>query len=118
MRLAFWSSCGIFLLSSLAGAQPQKVDIAKELASISSVDVYGMKGAKNKKTKLSALAKLKEYEISREWTQCVKAAPAVLKAQKELQGWVALTWVRCLQQEAKKKNDPMTLELPLNTLAL
>lgn len=89
----------------MAQAQTQKIDLRKDLP-VSEV-----------MRKKSPLAMLKDHEVHLKWSECVKLAPSVFASQKEVRGWVTQTWLHCLDQEQKKKSDPLILEKPLNTIA-
>ncbi len=75
----------------------QKVDLEKDLKSTGFVNLYESESVK-KAGKLSPLAQLKSFEIQLKWGQCADLAPKVFTAQKEVRGWVALTWLHCLGQ--------------------
>lgn len=106
----------LFFCSILAGAQTEKVDLRTDLRSIQVTDFFQSTGAK-KKRKLNSLERLKDQEIRLEWTECAASAPAVFASQKEVRGWVALSWLHCLEQEQKKKSNPLILEKPLTAIA-
>lgn len=82
-------------------AQVLKVDLNKEPSSMGVV------------AKRSPLSQLKDYENHLKWSDCVKLAPTVFASQKELRGWVGLTWLHCLEQAQKKKSDLGAVEKPL-----
>src|SRR5438445_9609584 len=88
--------------ASMAQAAPstsvvQKVDLEKDLKSSGFVNLYENESVK-KAGKLSPLAQLKSFEIQLKWNQCAELAPKVLASQKDVRGWVALTWLHCLAQ--------------------
>ncbi|MGZ3783979.1 MAG: lytic transglycosylase domain-containing protein [Bdellovibrio sp.] len=70
--------------------------------------------AKNKK--LPLLSQLKDFELHSQWNECVKLAPQVFQKQKEVRGWVALSWLRCLEQEQKKKDSTEAIERAFTAL--
>lgn len=82
---------------SLSTPGVQKVDLEKDLKPSGFVNLYENETIK-KTEKLSPLAQLKSFEIQLKWNQCSELAPKVFNSQKEVQGWVALTWLHCLAQ--------------------
>ncbi len=105
----------MLILASPIYAQVEKVDLKKDLPSAGVVDLYQAMTPKSS-AKLSPLSKLKDYELHLKWSECVGLAPKVFAAQKELRGWVAQTWMHCLEQEQKKKSNAAAIEKALNTL--
>ncbi|MBV2168975.1 MAG: lytic transglycosylase domain-containing protein [Bdellovibrio sp.] len=103
------------VLTSPVQAQVEKVDLKKDLSSVGVVDLYQAASSK-KNLKLSPLSQLKDYELHLKWSECVNLAPKVFAAQKELRGWVAQTWMHCLEQEQKKKPNNAAIEKALATL--
>lgn len=119
MKRGFFVLMGLAALGTFVGiealAQVQKIDLKKDLSSVGVVDLYqSSPGKKNKK--LSPLSQLKDYEIHLKWSECVKTAPQVFANQKDLRGWIAATWLHCLQQEQKKRSDSVSVEKALTTL--
>ncbi|KHD89417.1 MAG: lytic murein transglycosylase [Bdellovibrio sp. ArHS] len=102
------------LCSATVFAQVQKVDVLKDLSAKKSVDLY--QATSHKKTKLSPLSQLKDYEIHLKWAECVNLAPSVFSTQKDLRGWVAQTWLHCLNQAQKKKTNFTAVEKALTTI--
>lgn len=88
----------ILLASSGSLAQVQKVNLEKDLNS-RVVNLYEKKSGQ----KLSPLAQLKDHELQMKWSACLKLAPQVFASEKDLQGWISLTWLHCLE-EGQKKN--------------
>lgn len=93
-------------------AQVKKIDLQKDLPSHNAVDLYSFTQSK-KSQKLPLLSQFKEYELQLKWSDCVKLAPRVYQSQKEVRGWVALTWLRCLEQEQKKQDNALAIEKAL-----
>ncbi|HEX7674217.1 MAG TPA: transglycosylase SLT domain-containing protein [Bdellovibrio sp.] len=89
------------IMTAHAAATPavvvQKIDLDKDLKASGFVNLYDTDSVK-KAGKLSPLAQLKSYEVQLKWGQCVELAPKVYAAQKEVRGWIALTWLHCLAQ--------------------
>lgn len=85
-------------------AQVEKVDLNKDLP----FSEFG----KNK----TSLFKLKNLENNLRWIECAKNGANVFKGRAEVRGWVALTWLRCLEQEIKKNGPSSQLEKALKTL--
>lgn len=108
----------LVLASLLTGlnvsAHVHKVDVNKELSG-KVVDLYRVMPEK-KKVKLSPLSQLKDYEIHLKWVECSKLAPQVFNARKELRGWVATTWLHCLEGVQSKRKDSASVDKALSTL--
>lgn len=90
-------------LAAPSTAAVHKVDLEKDLKSSGFVNLYEAESVK-KAGKLSPLAQLKSFEIQLKWTQCAELAPKVFAAQKDVRGWVALTWLHC-QGQVKPANS-------------
>lgn len=99
-RLLCWM-VGSFMLPGAVSAQVLKVDLEKDLKSTGQVNLYD-RGIDQTISKQSGLAKLKFYEIRGKWADCAQAAPQVFKSHKELQGWVLLTWLGCVEKDRTK----------------
>lgn len=96
---------GVIVVSALnAWSQVEKVDLNKDLPS-SELN-------KNK----TILGKLKDMENNLHWSECAKNAAIAFSTQHEVRGWVALTWLRCLDQEAKKNGNSAQLEKAVKIL--
>ncbi|MDG0817886.1 lytic transglycosylase domain-containing protein [Bdellovibrio svalbardensis] len=93
-----------------ANSVVQKVDLQKDLKSSGFVNLYETESVK-KAGKLSPLAQLKSFEIQLKWNQCAELAPRVFTSQKEVRGWVALTWLHCLSQVKPKSSAAETKAL-------
>lgn len=85
-------------------AQVEKIDLNKDLP----VTEFGKKQ--------TSLFKLKDHENNLRWAECAKNAPQVFKTRAEVQGWIALTWLRCLEQETKKNGNAAQLDKALKIL--
>lgn len=104
--------------TAASGAAVQKVDLEKDLKSSGFINLYdsaATKKAQEKNQKLSSLAQLKSYEIQLKWSQCAQLAPKVFATQKDVRGWIALTWLHCLTQE--KSENSAAEERALKTIA-
>lgn len=99
--------------ASWAQAQVVKVDLQKDLRTPFQ-DLY--QGTEKSGRGLSGLSQLKKFQIQLNWSQCNKIAPSVFASNKDLQGWIAVTWLYCLQQEQKKKANPAFLRPALDAL--
>lgn len=95
-------------------AQVSKISVLKDLPTKPVVDLYSLKN--EKKSALSPLSQLKDYEIRLKWSECSKLAPKVFAAAKDLQGWVALTWLHCAEQENKKTSSMTSIVAALNAI--
>lgn len=104
---------GLFV-GSAATAQVHKIDVKKELSG-NVVDLYQVTPEK-KKVKLSALSQLKDYEIHLKWAECSRLAPQVFNARKDLRGWVATSWLHCLEGAQNKVKDRAAVDKALSTL--
>ncbi len=106
---------GGLLVGSVAFAQVQKVDVKKELPKAPVVDLYRIADTK-KTAKLSPLSQLKDYEIHLKWAECARLAPQVFTANKDLRGWVGVTWLHCLDESQKKVKDRAAVDRALTTM--
>lgn len=97
-----------------ASAEVSKISVLKDLPAKPVVDLYSLKS--EKKAALSPLSQLKDYEIRLKWSECSKLAPKVFAASKDLQGWVALAWLHCAEQENKKGSSTLSIQAALNTI--
>ncbi|MBO9668074.1 MAG: transglycosylase SLT domain-containing protein [Bdellovibrio sp.] len=80
-----------------------KIDLNHDLKNNTFISLYELDPKKS--VKLSPLAQLKNHEIQGRWSECVTLAPKVFASQKELKGWVAQTWLHCLNQAQEKKTS-------------
>lgn len=103
------------LSTSVVGAQVHKVQVAKELPKAPSVDLYKVGGV-SRKAKLAPLSQLKDYEIHLKWAECVNLAPQVFTQSKDVQGWVAVSWLRCLSESQKKIKNRANVDKALLAL--
>lgn len=103
------------LVASLTQAQVQKIDLKKDLPAQGVADLYNASSSPKKKT-LSPLSQLKSFELNLNWTECSKLAPSVFTANKDVQGWVALSWAHCLDEKQKKTKDPVAVQKLTQTL--
>lgn len=99
----------------------QKIDLEDVLKKTSQVvDLYNSDELNKKNEHLSDLSLLKNHEIQLRWGACLSLAPKVFAKQKELRGWVALTWLHCLNKEklkdAKKSSSVSRMEVAVNTI--
>lgn len=98
-----------FLMLSLivggaAQAQVVKVNVAKEFPVGAKVNTK------------SSLGMLKSHEDHLKWAECVKLAPQVFASHKDLRGWVALTWLHCLDESQKKAKNQAAIDKALAVL--
>lgn len=114
MKKNIFISLGLSLFSMQASAEALKVSVLKDLPAKSVVDLYSLDPTK--KTPLRPLSQLKNYEIRLKWSDCSRLAPKVFAAHKDLQGWVGLTWLHCVEQELKKGTAVNSLQAPLAAL--
>ncbi len=49
-----------------------------------------------KKHAAQTLALLKHFESKKNFNECQKLAPTLLQKEKEIRGWIALSWLRCV----------------------
>lgn len=102
------------LIGSTASAQVHKIDVKKELSG-TVVDLYQVTSEK-KKVKLSPLSQLKDYEIHLKWAECSKLAPQVFNARKDLRGWVATSWLHCLEGAQNKVKNQAAVDKALSAM--
>lgn len=92
----------VLLWSHLASGQVQKIDLNNETVKVSS--------------KASPAAQMKNFENHLQWSECLKIAPQVFAKSSDIKGWVALSWLHCVEQAQKRKADIKSLEKPLATI--
>lgn len=97
-----------------AWAEVAKVSVLKDLSAKTVVDLYSV--SSSKKRHLSPLSQLKDFEIHLKWSECRKLAPQVFATAKDLQGWVAVSWLHCVEQEVKKGLSLAFAQSSLNTI--
>ncbi len=105
------------LAASTTHAQVEKVDLSKDLGKDwNSKNIVRLYEPKKSTKGLSKLSRLKDDEIHLRWNECVKLAPSVFQKEKDLQGWVANTWLHCQGKTHQKKKDFVALDQTLQTL--
>ncbi|MFS4460816.1 transglycosylase SLT domain-containing protein [Bdellovibrio sp. HCB2-146] len=104
---------GLLVSSFVFAADVQTVDLQKDFTKQKITHLY--EAAVPTKS-LSPLARLKDDEIHLRWNECLKDAPGVYKKQTEVRGWVALTWLHCLEKAQQKKKDLAAVESVVNQL--
>jgi soluble lytic murein transglycosylase len=110
MKIHIFSSLGsalILLWASPGFAQVQKVDLQKDLLKSNVVRLYE---TSTPTKSLKPLARLKDDEIRLRWHECLTHAPGVFKSQKDVRGWVAISWLHCLDKAQEKKKDLAEVE--------
>jgi soluble lytic murein transglycosylase len=99
------SAFSLFLATPVL-AQVQKVDLQKDLKA----KVAFLYEASVPTKGLKPLSQLKDDEIRLRWHECLAKAPGVFKSQKDVRGWVAITWLHCLDKTQQKKKDLAEVE--------
>jgi soluble lytic murein transglycosylase len=108
---------GILLGALSAQGQVLKIDLDKEFAHSKPVNLYETGFEKNLK-KQSALTQLKYYESRQMWADCSKTAAKVVaqKQNKDLRGWVSLTWLNCIEKDLTKNKKSETQDKALESV--
>lgn len=109
-----------FILGSLflsqitlaAGGEAQKIDLTKELQKLSSTNLYDL-DPKVKESTLAPLSRMKFFEIKKRWKECAALAPKVITTQKDLQMWVAASWLKCEIKNTESAKDKKSLQKPV-----
>lgn len=101
----------VLSFSAPAWSQVAKVSVVKDLSQKSVIDLYSLQSSQRRT--LSPLSQLKDHQIHLKWSECAKLAPKVFNSQKKLQGWIALVWLHCAEQEVKKGAPLASLQKPL-----
>jgi soluble lytic murein transglycosylase len=91
--------------SVAASAQVKKIDFNQDF---SSKEVAVLKKSK--------LAQLKAAELAKKWPTCLQMAPKLFQSQKEVQGWIALTWLHCSSEQQDIKADTAALDRALTAI--
>lgn len=99
----------------LARAEGVKVDYEKELSKLTAKNLYDL-DPKIKESSLSLLSKLKYFEIKKRWKECAALGPKVANTNKDLRGWVLLSWIKCENKFAEGSKDKKNLNRPLEWL--
>lgn len=112
MPLKFNFILTIIFSSNLALAQIQKIELGKALSLKNSVDLYNPQLLSENK-KIESLSKFKFHEIHLQWQECSKLGESNFDLHKDIQGWVARTWLHCLEEEGLKVNNVTKMEKAL-----
>jgi soluble lytic murein transglycosylase len=109
---------GLFVFgTSSAGlaAEAMKVELEKELSKLSAKNLYDLDPKKDGKD-LPILSRMKYYEIKKNWTECGALGFKVVRAHRDLQGWVAASWLKCELKRADTVKDRKNLDKPVEWL--
>lgn len=87
----------------VAQSQVLKIDLEKDLKSSKVTDLYAA-GTDKSFAKLAPLSRLKYFETRSKWSDCLKLAPQVFSSHKDLQGWIALSWLNCAEKDRAKNS--------------
>lgn len=95
--------------AALAGAEPEKVDLAKEFKKLPAMNLYDL-DPKTKDSELPALSRMKYFEIKKKWKECTALGPKVVAKNTEIQGWVAASWLKCALKNNENAKDKKALQ--------
>jgi soluble lytic murein transglycosylase len=98
-----------------ASADATKVDLEKELSKLSAKNLYDTETKKDG-ADLNILSRMKYFEINKNWSQCGDLGAKVIRANRDLQGWVAASWLKCELKRAESGKDRKKLENPVSWL--
>jgi len=107
---------GSLLFSQFAGAAPNealKIDLAKELQKLSARNLYDL-DPKTQESSLAILSRMKYFEIKKRWKECGALGAKVIAGEKDIQGWVASSWLRCEIKSAETSKDKKALRKPVD----
>ncbi len=115
MNLKLTTVVGLTLFAQNALSQLEKIDLSKALSPKNTVDVYNPKLLTQQKS-VDALSKMKFHEIHLQWAECSNLGDKLFETHKDLQGWIARSWLHCLSEEQKKSNNTAKLEKALHKI--
>lgn len=105
----------LFSISASASTEALRVDIEKELSKLSAKNLYDIETKKDG-ADLNILSRMKYFEIKKNWSECGDLGGKVIRAHREIQGWVAASWLKCELKRAEGSKDRKHLEKPLDWL--
>ncbi len=82
------------MLFAFSTAHAIKLDLAKDIPVAPKYSLFDSTSDAKFKT-LSPLAQLKYFEVRKKTDDCNRVAPGVFTKNKDIRGWVALSWLRC-----------------------
>lgn len=106
---------GSLLFSHVAGAaggEALKVNLPKELQKLAAQNLYDL-DPKVKESSLSVLSRMKFFEIKKRWKECGALGAKVISGNKDIQGWVASSWLRCEIKNNESAKNGKTLQKPV-----
>jgi peptidoglycan lytic transglycosylase len=105
---------GVFLSQAVfaAGGEAQRVDLAKELQKLPAMNLYDL-DPKVKESNLPVLSRMKYFEIKKRWKECGALGAKVIATNKNLQGWIAGSWLRCEIKNTDGVKDKKSLQKPV-----
>jgi Soluble lytic murein transglycosylase and related regulatory proteins (some contain LysM/invasin domains) len=107
---------GILLGAMSAQAQVLKIDLNKEFQNSKAVNIYEPGFEKTYK-KQTSLVQLKYFESRQMWTECSQLGEKVFNQNKDLQGWVAQTWLNCIEKDFAKNKKSAFVDKALATIS-
>jgi len=99
-------------LSVAANGDALKVDLAKELQKISAMNLYDL-DPKTKEASLSVLSRMKYFEIKKRWKECAGLGPKVIASNKDIQPWIASSWLKCEIKNTENDKTKKSLQKPV-----
>ncbi len=105
--VVFWSQMVL-----ATGREAQKVNLTKELSKLSAMNLYDV-DPKVKESSLPVLSRMKFFEIKKRWKECGALGTKVISGDKDLQGWIASSWIRCEIKNSEGAKDKKSLAKPV-----
>ncbi len=93
-------------------SEPQKVDFEKEFRQLTAISLYDL-DPKMKETKLPSLSRMKYFEIKKRWKECGALGSKVIATNREIEAWVAGSWLKCEIKNSEVTKNTKTLEKPV-----
>jgi soluble lytic murein transglycosylase len=106
---------GVLFSNVATAAEVMKVDLQKELTKMPVKNLYDL-DPKTNENSLNILSRMKYFEIKKNWSECGALGFKVLRANREIEGWVAASWLRCELKKAEGAKDRKSLSKPVDWL--
>lgn len=104
------------LFTKVEAADFTKVNVEKEFSKLAAKNLYDIEPQKDPKKNdgkdLPILSRMKYFEIKKNWTDCANLGSKVIRAHRELEGWIAASWLKCELKRADSVKDKKNLEKP------
>ena len=102
-------------VSMAASSELTKVNLEKDLEKLSAKNLYDL-DPKVKESSLSSLSRMKYFEIKKRWKECGALGGKTIRANSEIQAWVAASWLKCEIKNTEDAKDKKSLNKPVEWL--